>query len=330
MQHDDPEARERGETPEERPAQADWPQHDLTDDAGAARAPEAAAAPPGEAPPGEAEAYDRPPSPRRERQAAQVVPATGPSEATRCPRCGTENRPGLAFCSNCGQRLVAAGAAQTVPRPGTPEGTAACPRCGTHNRAGVAFCQNCGASMRPAEAAAFAPPRVQPGAPAAEPATTARRAVLGPVVLLIGAAGMLVGWLLPFRYGPENSLFERGFGADGYGVLFWSGYPDVSGTLADQAYFGFAAPSLILVALLGVLAVAGLFRARPGALQLIGLLIALLWAAGLVGLFVVAEVLATSTGDLVAVLRDLTPAGIIFFLAGLIVIIGTLTRLARS
>ena len=53
-------------------------------------------------------------------------PAPGPasaglSESTRCPRCGTENRAGVAFCKSCGQRLVAAGAA-TVARPSAPEG----------------------------------------------------------------------------------------------------------------------------------------------------------------------------------------------------------------
>ncbi|HET6744758.1 MAG TPA: zinc ribbon domain-containing protein, partial [Candidatus Limnocylindria bacterium] len=50
--------------------------------------------------------------------AAHSVPATTePGESTRCPRCGTENRPGIAFCQNCGQRLIAAGAPATVERP---------------------------------------------------------------------------------------------------------------------------------------------------------------------------------------------------------------------
>ena len=90
---------------------------------------------------------------------AHAVPAGEEAigESTQCPRCGTENRPGLAFCRNCGQRLVAAGVASTVERPGAPEGTMACPRCGTHNRAGVAFCQNCGANLRGA-APGYVPP----------------------------------------------------------------------------------------------------------------------------------------------------------------------------
>jgi hypothetical protein len=288
-----------------------------------------------ERPPSEAEAFDdagtsatAPPA-----VGAHSVPPTNVAESTRCPRCGTENRPGLAFCSNCGQRLVAAGISATVERPGTPEGTQACPRCGTHNRAGVAFCQNCGANLR----AATAPAGYVPPAVAADDATSAapdedtrrRGAILGPIVLLIGAVGIAVGWLLPFPYGAD-SLYARALGTDGYGAAFWNGYPDVQGTLADGAYFGFAAPAPLLVLLLVALAVAGFARAVPGALQRVGLLIALVWAIGLAALFVVAELLAQWSGDIVSLLRDVSPGGIIFFLASLIVLIGSLTRLAKS
>lgn len=313
-------------------ASGDWPQRDRPEqDETPYQEPGPAAREP-EPPPEEVEAYDAgtaPPSPHPEQ--AHSVPATGPGEATRCPRCGTENRPGIAFCSNCGQRLIAPGGAATVERPGTPEGTAACPRCGTHNRAGVAFCQNCGASMRAPEAG-YVPPRAEEQ-PVAGPGAEARRrggAILGPLVLLIGAVGVVVGWLLPFRYGAENSLFERAFGPDGYGVAFWNAYPDVTGSLADQAYFGFAAPAPLLVALLVLLAVGGFLRASPGPIQLVGLIVALVWALGLVVLFVLVELLGAEVSDLVGMLRDLTPGGIIFFLAGLIVLIGGLTRLARS
>jgi Double zinc ribbon len=260
---------------------------------------------------------------------AHTVPEgeTATGESTQCPRCGTENRPGLAFCRNCGQRLVAAGVATTVERPGTPEGTMACPRCGTHNRAGVAFCQNCGANLRGA-----APGYVPPAA-AVEEATDAeverRGAVLGPVVLLIGVVGLITAYLLPFAYGT-GSLFERTIGADGYGIAFWNGYPDVGGTIADQAYFGLAAPSPILGVLLVVLAVAGFARATPGRAQVVGLVIALLWSVGLIVLFLVAEVAANWSGDLVGMLRELSPAGIIFFLSSLIIVIGCLTRFGRS
>ena len=249
-------------------------------------------------------------------------------ESTQCPRCGTENRPGLAFCRNCGQRLVAAGVATTLERPGTPEGTQACPRCGTHNRAGTAFCQNCGANLR-GTAPGYVPPAV---ATAEEPtATTAERrgAVLGPVVLLIGAIGLVTGYLLPFLFG-QDSLFDRAFGDAGYGAAFWTAYPDVDAGLANQAYFGLAAPVPLLAALLAILAVAGFARARPGTFQTLGLVIALAWSVGLAVLFLVVEVAGNWDGDLVGLLRLLTPAGIIFFLASLIVLIGTLTRFGRS
>ena len=297
-------------------------------------------------PPSEAEAYAPPAgvSAAGADDTAAVTASTAPAhsvpaasemgESTQCPRCGTENRPGLAFCRNCGQRLVAAGVAATVERPGAPEGTMACPRCGTHNRAGVAFCQNCGANLRAVATPGYVPPAAAPAATDGEVATVVvedgARAVLGPVVLLIGAAGMIAGWLLPFPYGSGSSLFERAFGTGGYGAPFWSGYPDVTGGLADQAYFGFAAPAPLFAALLLVLSIAGMVRARPGMLQGIGLVISLLWAIGLAALFVVVEVLGNAGGPITELLRALTPGGIIFFLASLIVLIGTLTRFARS
>jgi hypothetical protein len=86
----------------------------------------------------------------------------------------------------------------------------------------------------------------------------------------------------------------------------------------------------LLVLLLVVLAVAGFVRAAPGALQRVGLVIALLWSVGLIVLFLVVELGGNWGGDLVGVLRALTPAGIIFFLASLIVLIGTLTRFGRA
>ena len=262
--------------------------------------------------------------------AAHAVPASegGIGESTQCPRCGTENRPGLAFCRNCGQRLVAAGVASTVERPGTPEGTMACPRCGTHNRAGVAFCQNCGANLR-GTAPGYVPPAVAAESGAEAAVVERRGAVLGPVVLLIGLVGIITGYLLPFLYG-SGSLYERAIGPDGYGIAFWAGYPDVGANLTDQAYFGLAGPVPILGVLLLVLAIAGFVRAVPGPLQTIGLGIALLWSVGLIVLFIVVELAGNWSGDLVGMLRVLTPAGIIFLLASLIVLIGTLTRFGRS
>ncbi len=296
---------------------------------------DAAAWPAPDRPPEEVEAYPA-------TGAAPVAAAASPAasahavpdaegttgESTQCPRCGTENRPGLSFCRNCGQRLVAAGAASTVERPGAPEGTMACPRCGTHNRAGVAFCQNCGANLR-GTAEGYVPPTapVDEREAVATPAT--RGAILGPVVLLIGLAGLITGYLLPFLYGSD-SLFERAWGADGYGIAFWNGYPDVAASLADQAYFGLTGPIPLLGLLLLGLAVAGFMRATPGTLQSIGLGIALLWSVALIVLFVIVEVFGNWDGDMVGLLRVLTPAGIIFFLSSLIVLIGTLTRFSRG
>lgn len=259
--------------------------------------------------------------------AEATVPGGATAESTLCPRCGTENQAGLSFCRSCGQRLVAAGVATTVERPAAPEGTMACPRCGTHNRAGVAFCQNCGANLRGASAG-YVPPAVagEVGGAVAAPAARAG-AVLGPVVLLIGIIGIVTAYLLPFAYGT-GSLYDRALGADGYGVSFWNAYPD--GGLADQAYFGLAAAAPILGVILAVLAIAGLVRARPGVVQLVGLVIALLWSVGLIVLFVMVELAGNWDGDLVGLLRLLTPAGIIFLLASLIVLIGTLTRFGRS
>jgi len=317
---------ERGEEPILEPAWTPQP------------APEAA-----EPPPSEVEAYAAQPTMPADSNVDVSGPAAGPTaaaahvvpagegaigESTQCPRCGTENRPGLAFCHNCGQRLVATGVSSTVERPGTPEGTMACPRCGTHNRAGVAFCQNCGANLR-GTAPGYVPPSVAAESGAETVEAPRRSAVLGPVVLLIGLVGIATGYLLPFLYG-SSSLFDRAMGTDGYGVAFWSGYPDVGAGLADQAYFGLAGPIPILSLLLIVLAIAGFVQAAPGTVQRIGLGIALLWSVGLMVLFVVIELAGNWSGDLVGMLRVLSPAGIIFLLSSLIVLIGTLTRFGRS
>ena len=304
-----------------------WPAAGAAAGAAAADAPDAGAEPP----PGEAEAYPAAAaaSVAAAGAAAQTVPdaeaATG--ESTQCPRCGTENRPGLAFCRNCGQRLVAAGVATTVERPGTPEGTTACPRCGTHNRAGVAFCQNCGANLR-GTAPGYVPPAVAEGAAEERAAVATGGAVLGPVVLIIGLIGLITGYLLPFAYG-DDSLFDRAFGSGGYGIAFWSAYPS-DASLADTLYFGLAAPVPIFAVLLAILAAAGFVKARPGSLQMPGLVIALVWSVGLIVLFLVVEVFGNWGGDIVDLLRQLTPGGIILFLASLIVLIGTLTRFGRS
>jgi DNA-directed RNA polymerase subunit RPC12/RpoP len=324
MDNDEREPRDTppDEPDQPRPADADdefetasWPARDIAE-------PE-----PASPPPADVEAYGGEPldadAAATAAMAAHSVPATEPGESTQCPRCGTLNRPGIAFCSNCGQRLVAAGAPTTVARPTAPDGTQACPRCGTHNRAGTAFCQNCGANLQ-----------ATPESPASDRAVAAtpaesERAFLGPIVLLVGAVGLGVGWLLPFALGT-GSLYDRAFGAPGgYGAAFWSAYEGIAG-LVQQAYFGFAAPAPLLVLLLVLLAAGGMVRARPGAVQLAGLLIALVWAIGLIVLFVAVEIVDGGGTDLLGVLRLLSPAGIIFALASLIVMIGCFTRIGRA
>ena len=67
-----------------------------------------------------------------------------------CPHCGTENRDGRKFCSECGTALASA-----------------CPSCGAANEPGEKFCGECGTSLTSAPAT---PARVTPEAtaPAAE------------------------------------------------------------------------------------------------------------------------------------------------------------------
>ena len=319
-------------TPDDAPAAAEaWPSQPGGD---ATRAAVWGSSPSEQsAPPREVEAYPAaaPPEPEADPSAitaAHSVPSAegAVGESTQCPRCGTENRPGLAFCRSCGQRLMAAGVATTVERPGAPDGSMACPRCGTHNRAGVGFCQNCGANLRGVGVG-----YVPPSAPGAEPTAGVegrRGAILGPFVLLVGLAGLVTAYLLSFAYG-SGSLWERASSPDGYGAAFWAGYPTDVG-FADQAYFGLAAPAPLLGVLLLALAIGGFIRATPGPLQIVGLAIAALWSVGLAVLFVVVEIAGSWGGDLVALLSAMTPAGIIFFLASLVIVIGTLTRFGRS
>ena len=65
-----------------------------------------------------------------------------------CPSCGTENREGRKFCSECGTALALA-----------------CPACGAANEPGERFCGECGSPLT-AEAQARAP--LAGGAPASE------------------------------------------------------------------------------------------------------------------------------------------------------------------
>jgi len=250
------------------------------------------------------------------------------TEVQVCRRCGTENRLGVSFCESCGQRLVAADEA-TLARPTTSGEGGPCPRCGAINRSGSAFCSECGFNIRPAVAAAGeslagspqAPPLTAP-AEAVRPA----RAWLGPLVLTVAAVGMATAWLLPFAIG-SGSLAEQALGPDGYGLAFWTAYPDEAGLL-EAAYYGIAAPLPILVGLMLLLAAVGVLRAVPGRVQRVGLGMVLAWCAAFAILFVVFEIGSALGGDLIGLLRSLSPAGLIGSLSAVIGAIGSVTRLA--
>jgi Double zinc ribbon len=250
------------------------------------------------------------------------------TEVQVCRRCGTENRLGVSFCESCGQRLVAAEDA-TLARPTTAGEGGPCPRCGAVNRSGSAFCSECGFNIRPAVAAAGAPLAASPPAiPLSAPVVASRpgRAWLGPLVLVVAALGMATAWVLPFAVGA-GSLAEQALGPDGYGLAFWTAYPDDAGLL-EAAYFGLAAPLPILVGLMLLLAAVGVLRAVPGRVQRVGLGIVLAWCAAFAILFVVFEIGSALGGDLIGLLRSLSPAGLIGFLSGVIGSIGSVTRLA--
>ena len=62
-----------------------------------------------------------------------------------CPNCGTENREGRKFCSECGTSLASG-----------------CPACGAANEPGEKFCGECGATL--ASTSTGAPPAAAPAA----------------------------------------------------------------------------------------------------------------------------------------------------------------------
>jgi hypothetical protein len=251
------------------------------------------------------------------------------TDASTCRRCGTANLPGVSFCANCGQRLVAADEA-TMARPGTAGDAAPCPRCGALNRLGSAFCSECGFNIRPAVAPAAGPLAAEGSAPPPDMDASAAprpvRAWLGPIVLAIAAAGLATAWFLPFSL-ADGSLADQALGPGGYGLAFWSAYPANAGLL-QTAYFGVAAPLPVAVGLLLILAVVGMVRGAPGRPQRTGLGIAIAWCAALAALFVLVEIGSGLGDDLIRLLRGLSPAGLIGFLSGIIGAIGSVTRIA--
>src|SRR6266508_985975 len=78
-----------------------------------------------------------------------------------CPDCGTENREGRKFCSDCGRVLALL-----------------CPACGTANEPGERFCGECGSALTPS---------VQPAVPAGREAPASERRLVS--VLFVDLVG---------------------------------------------------------------------------------------------------------------------------------------------
>lgn len=82
--------------------------------------------------------------------------------ASRCPSCGAKIRSDMAFCSNCGARLV-------QPEPPKPAAQAFCSNCGAPLAEGAAFCTSCGARVSTPEPAAAPTPVLVTPAPQPQP-----------------------------------------------------------------------------------------------------------------------------------------------------------------
>ena len=92
---------------------------------------------------------------------ASVIPN---AEQTKCPRCGSQNAPGMRFCITCGSPLAAPVAptpiaapapvapAPVVPvaKPSAPAETRTCKRCQGTSDKNAQFCRFCGASLNEA------------------------------------------------------------------------------------------------------------------------------------------------------------------------------------
>lgn len=103
----------------------------------------------------------------------------------KCPYCGTENRPDVRFCKECGRSLDAAATgaseARTSPMNGSSSGRS-CPHCGSPIKPGARFCPRCGEALSTGQPAAFpaqpsnhaeaspSPSRPQSQGPSATPA----------------------------------------------------------------------------------------------------------------------------------------------------------------
>ena len=96
-----------------------------------------------------------------------------------CPHCGTLNRRGSKYCSNCGQRL------DTIPG-------ISCPSCNGPNSLGSTLCEFCGASLLPP--AEEDDTGAQPSVPSPAAPAVSEREGLEPVM---PARSALPSWLYP-------------------------------------------------------------------------------------------------------------------------------------
>ncbi len=95
----------------------------------------------------------------------------------KCPHCGTENRPDVRFCKNCGRPLDAAPSPVAPParqQPGQtpPRSTSrSCPHCGSPVKPQARFCPRCGETLTPQPTAQAQPhpQRPHPQTPRAQP-----------------------------------------------------------------------------------------------------------------------------------------------------------------
>jgi ribosomal protein L40E len=69
----------------------------------------------------------------------------------RCPNCGTENRPDLRFCEQCGTLLEAAALPGVEEARSEVAALQSCPRCGARSRAAARFCRQCGTPLETIE-----------------------------------------------------------------------------------------------------------------------------------------------------------------------------------
>lgn len=142
-----------------------------------------------------------------------------------CQYCGTENRPEVNFCRNCGQRLLptavlpaqpagkdaleSSGTAVFPAAQATVEEHPACPHCGMTVKPGARFCAHCGNALSPMQVSSFPPPVQSPLLPVEQPAPLQPNMPAQPVYTpsppQAGPAQSIIGEYPPTYSGAEAS-----------------------------------------------------------------------------------------------------------------------------